>query len=291
MRILVTGSRGKIGRTIEAALRARGDQVAGYDIRDGLDVRDRTRLEDSMRGSDAIVHLAALLTDDESQAQATFDVTVTGTWNVLSVAADLRIRRVVYMSSVDVLGVFLGRSRPDYLPMDDEHPARPADTYSLAKCLAEEMCSFFAAQRGLTPVCLRPPAVWQESDYGRTASRYSKNPRSEWEPYWEYGVFLDARDLAAAVVQALTRPPEGHHTLLLAAADITSGGRTTLELVHDLMPDVEWRGGPEYETDPFRSLVDASQAGALLEWQPRYSWREFISSSGQGRRISLPWRR
>jgi nucleoside-diphosphate-sugar epimerase len=99
------------------------------------------------------------------------------------------------------------------------------------------------------------------------------------------------RDLAAAVIQALTRPIEGHVTLLLAAADVTSNGRTSRELVRDLMPAVEWRGGPEYESDPFRSLVDASRARSLLDWQPQHTWRDYVESAAARKSPILPWRR
>jgi nucleoside-diphosphate-sugar epimerase len=244
-----------------------------------------------MRGCEAAVHLAGLTKSGESRAPETFEVNVTGTWNVVSRAVHLGLHRVVNMSSVNALGVFLGQSKPDYLPIDDEHAARPAGTYGLSKRLGEEICALLAARSGTTSVSLRPPAVWQESDYGRTAARYGRDPRSEWEPYWEYGAFLDVRDLASAVIQALTRPIEGDVTLLLAAADVTTNGRTSSQLAHDLLPDVEWRGGPEYESKPFRSLVDTSRARELLDWQPRHTWRDFVDSAASRKGVTLPWRR
>jgi UDP-glucose 4-epimerase len=39
-------------------------------------------------------------------------------------------------------------------------------------------------------------------------------------------------------------------------------------------PDVPWRGGPEYDADPFKALVDNSKAKRVLGWQPKHTWRE-----------------
>ena len=44
------------------------------------------------------------------------------------------------------------------------------------------------------------------------------------------------------------------------------------ELAAQIHPDVPWRGGEEYEREPFRALVDNSGAKQVLGWQPRYSW-------------------
>jgi UDP-glucose 4-epimerase len=38
------------------------------------------------------------------------------------------------------------------------------------------------------------------------------------------------------------------------------------------LPGVEWRGGAEYESDPYRSLVDFRRAQRVLGWRPRHSW-------------------
>jgi nucleoside-diphosphate-sugar epimerase len=35
---------------------------------------------------------------------------------------------------------------------------------------------------------------------------------------------------------------------------------------------VAWRGGAEYEDDPFRSLIDIARARRVLGWAPRHTW-------------------
>jgi UDP-glucose 4-epimerase len=58
---------------------------------------------------------------------------------------------------------------------------------------------------------------------------------------------------------------------LLCAADIASQRRTR-ELVQRFCPEAEWRGGAEYDVDPFRSLVETRRAQKVLGWRPKYLW-------------------
>jgi hypothetical protein len=42
------------------------------------------------------------------------------------------------------------------------------------------------------------------------------------------------------------------------------------------MPEVAWRGGPEYEANPRRSLIDSGPATRLLGFEPAAAWTSFI---------------
>lgn len=102
-----------------------------------------------------------------------------------------------------------GERLPDYFPVDDAHPRRAARPYGLSKLLGEDLCAGFTSRTGIATVCLRPVAVWDQARYGQVRDQWRARPRSEWEPYWEYGAFVDVRDVAAAVGQALTVPRPG----------------------------------------------------------------------------------
>jgi nucleoside-diphosphate-sugar epimerase len=278
MRVLLTGNRGKVGRHVEALLRSQGDEVVGFDIADGHDMLDKQALDRLIAGCRAVVHLAIVnLPDDRHPTRVLVD-NVQGTWNVLLAAADAGIKRFVFMSSVNALGMFRGLGPPDYLPIDDDHPARPRAPYGLSKLLNDESCRFFSTRHGMTTVCLRPPAVWEPADYVRMLQRWRTNRRSEWSPAWEYGAFLDARDLADAVSRALRVPLQGHARLLLCSSDIASLDKTAPELARQLLPKVEWRGGDAYGTEPRRALVDTRRAREVLGWTPFYTWQRFIES-------------
>ena len=67
-------------------------------------------------------------------------------------------------------------------------------------------------------------------------------------------------------------------TLLLCAEDIAAAAPSA-ELVKRLLPGVEWRGGSEYEREPYRALVRIDRAKAVLGWRPRVRWRGAYASS------------
>jgi len=198
---------------------------------------------------------------------------VSGMHNVLLAAVRHGMRRVVFTSSVQALGIFIGLGRPDYLPLDDEHPARPVGAYGVSKLISEQLCASFTAATGVPTVCLRPPAVLAADMYDAIRAARRHDPAAEWTPFWEYGAFIDVDDLADAIAAALVAPLTGHHRLLVCAADVSSAELDSPTLAQRVMPDVPWRGGPEYEAEPFRALVDTSRARVLLGWSPQRRWR------------------
>jgi UDP-glucose 4-epimerase len=272
MRILVTGNKGFIGRRVEQRLVEAGYDVVGFDLIDGYDIRNPELLGKIASGCKAIIHLAAI----EGQSDINvMETNLMGTWNVLQAGNQAKVERIIFISSVDATGVFQGEGTPKYLPLDDDYPCHPRSTYSISKKLAEEMCCYFSQSTSIPTICFRPPGVWDESTYHKIASARKKRPDYEWDPYWEYGAFLDVRDLAEAILLALQKDIPGFHLLLLASNDITTSGMTSLELVKKLHPRVLWKGGTEYELAPFSSLVKSKRAELLLNWSPRYSWRDF----------------
>jgi len=49
----------------------------------------------------------------------------------------------------------MGEGRPEYLPVDDDHPARPRSPYGLSKLLAEDVCRYFTETAGMTTIGTR----------------------------------------------------------------------------------------------------------------------------------------
>jgi nucleoside-diphosphate-sugar epimerase len=109
------------------------------------------------RGCYAVIHSAALLGLPDQDASQIVATNLQATWNVLTAARDAGVRRVVFLSSADVLGVFKGERAPDYLPLDDAHPCYPSTPYGISKLLAEAMCRLFSESSDLPVVCLKPP--------------------------------------------------------------------------------------------------------------------------------------
>jgi nucleoside-diphosphate-sugar epimerase len=269
MRILVTGDKGLIGRAVASRLREAGDSVIGFDRADGHDIIDPAALSRAAEGCDSIVHAAALLGRKDDLPNDIMAVNVTGTWNALAAAKIVGAQRVVAFSSVNVLGIFSGNGTPDYLPIDDDHPVRATTAYGISKRLGEEMCRCFTLDTGIATICLRPPWVTDDTRKASELAKRAADPEAEWTPFWEYGAWIDVRDLAEAVHLALRCPDPGHMTALVIADDVAS--RTpSMDLAARLLPSTPWRGPPLAE--PRAALVKSDVARLTFGWRPRHRW-------------------
>lgn len=282
VRILVTGHRGHAGRPVASHLERLGHDVAGFDLASGDDLLDCAAVKRAARGCAAIVHLGGIPNNDAGTPEEIMAVNALGTWHVLLAAEAAGVGRVVHFSSVQVFGICEGEGLPDRFPVDDAHPRRATRGYGLSKRLTEDMCASFTARTGIASVALRPTWIWEPGMYQRIEARWRADPGTEWDPYWEYGTFVDVRDVATAVERALTVPLAGHHRLLLCAADIAAS-EPSLDMAARLSPGVPFSDRGAFARDPWRALYDCSAATRVLGWRPGYRW----SDRGQACRTAV----
>ena len=258
MRVLVTGSEGRIGRHLAGVLDGKGYGLRGFDTRADTqaaggpiddrhvgDLRDLPAVRSAMRGVDAVVHLGAIPSDRDDGA-AVMQTNVMGSWNVLQAAQENGVRRVVFFSSINAQGSVLTGHPPAVLPIDDDYPHHPATPYQLSKHLGEEICRSFSERHGMITLCLRPTWVTQPRDYTQ-AGFGTDGFLAAWQPdLWAY---VDVRDVGNAVLRCLQLEGILHDCFLLAADD-TSAHIPTAELrraplcrralAHDRPPALFW---------------------------------------------------
>lgn len=284
MRVLVTGSEGHIGRRLVETLQSAGHEARTFDrtARRGAkgdtehqigDLRDLFAVRRAVQGMDAVAHLGALAHDGAGSPEDVLSVNVQGTWNVLLACVESDVKRVVYFSSVNALGCFIGQRPPDYFPVDDAHPRHPMSPYQLSKHLGEEACRSFSEKHGIVTVCLRPAFVSAPDHYPRWRERGDR--RAEWGKgdYWAY---VDVRDVCDATVLGLQAEGLLHGGFLLAADDTTMEIPTS-ELVETYYPNIPWPTADcksWLAENPHRALLDCSHAKEALGWRPKHSWRE-----------------
>jgi UDP-glucose 4-epimerase len=271
MRILVTGHRGNVGGPVARHLADLGHDVAGFDRVDGQDLLDPGQVKRAAAGCAAIVHLGALAHDTAGSPEQIMSINVLGTWHTLLAAEAAGAARVIHFSSAQVFGTAGGERLPDYFPLDDAHPRRAMRAYGLSKRLSEDLCAGFTARTGIPTLALRPVWVWDPGQYQQIAALWRSDPDAEWEPFWEYGGFVDVRDVVTAVALALTVPLTGHHRALLCAAGIAAT-EPSLDMAARLAPGVPVTDPARYLAEPWRALIDCSEAEAVLGWRPGHSW-------------------
>ena len=285
MKVLVTGDKGIIGKSVCDCLHESGDEPVGFDIVDGNDVLNQDSVIEAAAECDSIVHLAAvddLISDEvpsefqpysQGSPEHVMAVTVLGTSHILEAAKLAGYKRVVFMSSVDALGIFMGQRAPDYLPIDNNHPTYPNTPYSLAKRMAERMCEEFTKRNNISTICLRPPGVWTEEIFDFIRKRWKEDPLNDRKPFWEYGAFIALSDVAEAVRCALYTPFSGHIILNISSDEVALASQTSYEAAREIHPSVRWQGGKEYEINPYRTLLENSVAKSVLNWEPQIKFR------------------
>jgi nucleoside-diphosphate-sugar epimerase len=173
MDIFVTGGSGYVGRNLIDALVARGDRVRalarsadaatavaarGADAVSG-DILDETAMVEEMRGCDAVVHCAALLSGPRDESLY-FRANVGGTDAVLRAAERAGVPRLVHVSTEAVLA----DGRP-LRNVDETHPypRRHIRPYGITKAIAEQHVVAADSDR-LSTVVVRPRFVWGRDD-------------------------------------------------------------------------------------------------------------------------------
>lgn len=162
MKILLTGSAGRVGRSLTERLLTRGDSVVGYDrVSSPLahphfkqvagNLTNAQAVHDACAGVDAVLHIGAYMTWLAAEKAQMFETNVTGTLNVLAAATAHQVKKFVFASSGEV---YPDRN-PAYLPIDEKHPRRPTSPYGLSKKMAEDAVSFHERVHGLPTVILR----------------------------------------------------------------------------------------------------------------------------------------
>ena len=169
MRCLVIGGRGFIGSHLVDSLLARGYRVRCFDrpnlvsLSDKLVANENFELfeGDLVSESDVIkaladcevcFHLACTTLPNSSNLDPVFDVesNVLGTIRLLTHAKDLRLKKVVFVSSGGtVYGI------PKELPIPESHPTDPTCSYGISKLVIEKYLNLFRQLHQLNYIVLR----------------------------------------------------------------------------------------------------------------------------------------
>jgi dTDP-L-rhamnose 4-epimerase len=275
MRVLLTGAAGFIGRAVQPLLALAGWDVVAYDRArcPADDVIDLDRVRSATTGCDAVVHLAAKvgLGVDLSDIDDYVCSNDLGTAVVLRAAAEARVPRIVYASSMVVYGeggyrcAIHGPARPaprsatdlEYGRFDprcaacgdalqptlvtESAPLDPRNVYAATKLHGEHLLACWARETAGTGVALRfhnvyGPGMPENTPYAGVAALFHSSllagsPPQVFEDGRQRRDFVHVSDVAAAVVAATTAPLAPGCTAL----NIGSGEITTIGEVASLL--------------------------------------------------------
>lgn len=280
--VLITGGGGRLGTVLTKQLHADGYAVTVLDKRDpqidgvayvDIDIVDLDALTDAFRGFDRVVHLAAVPNPRTSSPKECFRVNTQGTWTALQAAEDAGVRRVIVISSDAATGLHYNPEnwRPQYLPVDETHPIRPTEVYSLTKEITESIAVSFAHRGKVEVIAIRPGHIVFEPEYPELASR-----GADVQNYHLWG-YVAPEDVSQGIQLAMEHPDGSYDCIFLGAADGLNT-RPTLELFRErfgVEPEVR---GDVFEKNPQAGIFDIRHAQEKLGYAPKLTWRDFNKS-------------
>ena len=300
MRIFFTGGSGKAGKHVAPYLAEQGHHVTNADLvplgHPGItdlkvDLTDAGEVYSALAGLatfdeldlaekpgyDAVVHFAAvpaiLLTSDAR----TYATNVLSTYNVLEAATRLGIRKVVFASSETTYGICFaqGERRPLYVPVDEEHPTVPEDSYAMSKVANEVTARSFQARTGADVYGLRINNVIEPHEYAEKFPDFLADPSLRRRNIFAY---IDTRDLGTMVERCLDVDGLGYEVFNVANADL-SVALTSEEVRDRFYEGVEVRR----EMDADETFYSIDKARRLLGYEPLHSWRDVLTDTGDRR--------
>lgn len=171
-RVLITGGLGFIGSNLARALVELGARVSVVDSlvpeyggnRRNLaglasrvkvhiaDVRDWPRLPSLVRGQEVLFNLAGQTSHMDSMTDPQTDLDINCRAQ-LAILEACRLHnpgiRIVFASTRQIYG------RPDYLPVDEQHPLRPVDVNGINKIAGESFHLLYSRVHGIAATALR----------------------------------------------------------------------------------------------------------------------------------------
>ena len=279
MRVVVTGGAGLIGGYVVKELAPRhevtvfdrvrpGELPAGVKYKIG-NHEDQGEVYDVLRGQEAVIHLSAIPSVYNHPQATIFRTNVVGTYNVAEAAGRLGLRKMVAASSINALGIGMAERpmAPLALPIDETHPRRPQDAYSLSKVVDEETLAALHRRTGLRTIAIRPPLVaWPERFPALIADL--ADPGLRHRVLWTY---VDVRDLAVGFRLALEDETIENDVFFITADDALAR-EPLCELLPRYYPGTEQMASVLTGSSP---AVVSSKARRLLGYRPRFSWRDF----------------
>jgi len=306
-RVLVTGGAGFIGshlvdelvkedfevRVLDNLSTGRMENIGEHLGNAGLrfvngDVRDKRVVKEAVMDVEAVFHLAAITSVPYSvkHPDVAHQVNIDGTRNLLEACVLEGVERFIYISSCAVYG------EPEYLPIDEKHPARPISPYAESKLEAEHLCWEFQETYGLKTTVFRLFNVYgqrmRNDQYGGVIARFIERLRLG-KPPIIYGDgeqtrdFVNVKDVVNAMILALNKEEAFGGTF-----NVATGVPTSINRLAQLVIELFGADGVKPQRRKARigdvrySYADIQEAKTRLGFEPKISLKEGLLSLVNG---------
>ena len=309
MKALVVGGAGYIGSVVTRQLQHDGHEVVVLDdcstghadsVPTGVELvqADISAAADVLGrgGFDAVLHFAAksLVGESVSNPSLYWHTNVCGTRALLDAITTNKVPTLVFSSSAATYG------EPEVVPITEDAPARPTNTYGATKlavdmmitgeCAATELAAvslryfnvagaaFGAGERHGTETHLIPIALDAVAGRRPELTIYGDDwPTPDGTPIRDY---VHVRDLARAHILALTAADAGEHLICNLGNGSGYSVREVLATVGEVTGQpVPVTVGPRRAGDPTRLVASGERAKARLGWTPELTLSDMVADA------------
>ncbi|WP_342043096.1 NAD-dependent epimerase/dehydratase family protein [Bacillus sp. OTU2372] len=279
-KVVITGGSGLLGADVIKEFLDHGYDVVNADMKYPKQALCRTVITDLtnlgevygvLAGADAVVHLAAIPVAYSHPNEVTFQNNVMSTYNILEAAGNLGIKKAVISSSESSYGICFSKQnlQPQYVPIDEDHPQLPEESYGLSKIVNEKTADMIHRRTGMQVVSFRLGNVISPEMY-KNFPGFIHDPEQRKTILWSY---IDTRDAATAYRLAVETDGLGSVALNIGA-DETSMDIESKQLMETCFSAVkDFRG----DLSGFAPLLNNEKAKKLLNWKPIHKWRDYVT--------------
>ena len=298
MRILLIGGGGFIGSSVADRLLQDGHELSVFERPRVVpyrafesnecvkwltgDLQSVHDMASAIDGIDTVIHLASSTLPKNSNEDPIFDVqsNLISMIQLLNGMAEAGVRKIIFASSG---GTIYGK--PNYLPIDEDHPTNPITSYGIVKLMVEKYLMLYERMYGIKAISLRianPYGGRQriETAQGAIAVFLNRVLQRQSVEIWGDGTitrdYIYITDVAESFVKAIAY--EGSSSVF----NISSGIGVSL---NDLLSVLEKEVGHDIERlylerrsfDVQSSVLCNNLASTELEWNPQIHLSDGIS--------------
>ncbi len=226
MAYIITGATGHIGNNLikelikfnqDVVILARKvddsikDLKATYKIGN---IFDETFLNDVITSSDIVIHLAGVIDIKNNKREQTLKINYEGTKTITNVCIQKKVKRFVYVSSVDCI---YKEANEKIVEPSEIYPEKFSDNYSYSKALATKYVMEIRKSNPSVPInILYPSAVIGKNDY--KPSSIGKVVQDIIKGKMQFGIkggynFVDVDDVVLATIRLCEKEIEGDFLL------------------------------------------------------------------------------
>lgn len=210
------------------------------------DVLDVIALDEAMNDVDLVIHSAAVISFDTGAKDNMNQVNIEGTANVVNIALEKNIQKLLHVSSVAALG---RTQSGDHVTEEKKWQESKINTqYAISKHKAE-MEVWRAIGEGLNAVIINPSTVLGYGDWNTSSCRIFKTVYDEF-PWYTSGIngFVAVTDVARAAIALLESD-------ITEQRFIVNGDNWTFQQLFNTIADGFHKKRPSKHATPFMGQV------------------------------------